>query len=174
MKKIVLLSLLLIVSCSFARSLTVTFYRSAKKDQGPSIGTVTFKDTLRGLLIQPKLHGLKPGLHGFHIHQNPSCDNLGMAAGGHYDPYNTGKHLGPYDSQGHLGDMPALYVNAKGRAIHPEFAPRLHVQDLYHHAIMIHEGGDNYSDTPEQLGGGGARVACAVVMPLVKKVTSKK
>ena len=27
---------------------------------------------------------------------------------------------------------------------------------------MIHAGGDNYSDHPEALGGGGARVACGV------------
>jgi len=174
MKYIAWILLLLAPSFSWAQSITVTFYRTAKKEMGPSIGTITFKDVHRELLITPKLHGLTPGLHGFHIHQNPSCANLGMAAGGHYDPHATGKHLGPYDSQGHLGDMPALYVNAKGRAVHPELAPRLHVRDLYQHAIMIHEGGDNYSDTPKKLGGGGARIACAVVMPPVGKHKSKK
>jgi Cu-Zn family superoxide dismutase len=29
-------------------------------------------------------------------------------------------------------------------------------------ALMIHAGADNYSDTPETLGGGGARIACGV------------
>jgi Cu-Zn family superoxide dismutase len=28
---------------------------------------------------------------------------------------------------------------------------------------MIHEGGDNYSDEPAPLGGGGARIACGVI-----------
>jgi Cu-Zn family superoxide dismutase len=28
---------------------------------------------------------------------------------------------------------------------------------------MIHAGGDNYSDQPVPLGGGGARIACGVV-----------
>jgi Cu-Zn family superoxide dismutase len=28
---------------------------------------------------------------------------------------------------------------------------------------MIHQGGDNYSDDPKKLGGGGARVACGVI-----------
>jgi Cu-Zn family superoxide dismutase len=28
---------------------------------------------------------------------------------------------------------------------------------------MIHESGDNYSDTPKKLGGGGGRIACGVV-----------
>lgn len=163
MKRIVvILSLLFVTSCCIARSITMTFHRTSEKGQGSVIGTVTFKDAYRGLLIEPKLHGLKPGLHGFHIHQNASCANLGMAAGGHYDPQRTGKHLGPY-GKGHLGDMPALFVNEKGRAVHPEFSPRLHVSNLYGHAIIIHAGGDNYADTPQKLGGGGARVACAVV-----------
>ena len=30
-------------------------------------------------------------------------------------------------------------------------------------ALMIHANGDNYSDIPKKLGGGGARVACGVV-----------
>jgi Cu-Zn family superoxide dismutase len=28
---------------------------------------------------------------------------------------------------------------------------------------MIHSGGDNYSDVPEKLGGGGGRIACGVI-----------
>jgi Cu-Zn family superoxide dismutase len=28
---------------------------------------------------------------------------------------------------------------------------------------MVHTGGDNYSDTPAPLGGGGARIACGVI-----------
>ncbi|WP_324128836.1 superoxide dismutase family protein, partial [Acinetobacter baumannii] len=28
---------------------------------------------------------------------------------------------------------------------------------------MIHAGGDNYSDSPQPLGGGGARIACGVI-----------
>jgi Cu-Zn family superoxide dismutase len=30
-------------------------------------------------------------------------------------------------------------------------------------ALMIHAGGDNYSDRPAPLGGGGARIACGVI-----------
>ena len=43
------------------------------------------------------------------------------------------------------------------------FAPRLKVADLKGKSLMIHAGGDNYSDTPAPLGGGGARAACGVV-----------
>jgi len=30
-------------------------------------------------------------------------------------------------------------------------------------AFVIHEGGDNFSDQPKPLGGGGARIACGVL-----------
>ena len=40
---------------------------------------------------------------------------------------------------------------------------RLKTTDLAGRAIIIHAGGDNYSDNPKKLGGGGARVACGVV-----------
>jgi superoxide dismutase, Cu-Zn family len=52
-----------------------------------------------------------------------------MAAGGHYDPANTGKHLGPL-GEGHRGDLPALTVEPDGSAT----------------KVMIQVGGDNYSD----------------------------
>ena len=86
-----------------------------------------------------------------------------MAAGGHLDPAKTDEHDGPYNHKGHLGDMPVLIVNADGRATLPTLAPRFKLTDLEHHAIMIHAGGDNYSDHPEKLGGGGERIACGVI-----------
>ena len=130
-------------------------------DTGQALGSVEFVDSPFGLLIQPQLNNLPAGVHGFHIHQNASCDNKGMAAGGHFDPQNTGKHLGPY-GQGHLGDLPVLIVDADGNATLPTLAPRLKEQDLKGHSLMIHAGGDNYSDIPKKLGGGGARLACGV------------
>jgi superoxide dismutase, Cu-Zn family len=29
--------------------------------------------------------------------------------------------------------------------------------------VVIHEGGDNFSDQPKPLGGGGGRIACGVI-----------
>jgi superoxide dismutase, Cu-Zn family len=130
---------------------------------GKDIGTVTVEQNKYGLLFVPNLHDLPPGAHGFHIHQNPSCDNHGDAAGGHLDPHHTGKHLGPYNDHGHLGDLPVLVVNPDGSATIPVLAPRLKMADIKGHALMIHKGGDNYSDYPQKLGGGGARIACSVI-----------
>ena len=138
---------------------------------GPVIGIVTFKDTTYGLLITPDISGLSVGVHGFHIHDKGACGlakhesqmAAGSAAGGHYDPEDTGKHLGPYNTGGHKGDLPVLVVGTDGAATLPVLAPRLRVKDVRGRSLMVHANGDNYSDEPEPLGGGGKRIACGVI-----------
>jgi Cu-Zn family superoxide dismutase len=139
-------------------------YTTSASGTGSSVGSVSVKETKYGLLFTPHLHNLAPGLHGFHVHQNPSCGSSGMDAGGHLDPMNKNKHLGPFNDEGHLGDLPVIYVSTDGTATLPVLAPRLqNLTDIQQHALMIHEGGDNYSDIPEKLGGGGVRMECGVV-----------
>ncbi|WP_293745262.1 superoxide dismutase [Cu-Zn] SodC [uncultured Acinetobacter sp.] len=147
----------------------IQVYQVDAKGIGASIGTVTFKQTAKGLLITPALWKLSPGEHGFHIHENGSCEaalkdgkmGAALAAGGHFNPDHTANHGTP--ENGHLGDLPVLVVNNKGFAVTPVIAPRLKLSDIQGRAIMIHAGGDNYSDTPKPLGGGGERIACGVI-----------
>jgi Cu-Zn family superoxide dismutase len=155
-----------------ADDVTVKVFRTAEKGQGEQVGTVRFADGRLGLQIYPNLKGLPPGPHGFHIHENPSCAAKagadgkmvpGLAAGGHYDPGKTGKHMGPYEDGGHLGDLPALVVGGDGTVKGRMIAPRLKVSDIRGRSVMIHAGGDNYSDQPAALGGGGGRAACGVI-----------
>ena len=142
-------------------------------EQGDTpIGEIRISQSKHGAVFTPKLQGLKAGIYGFHIHENPSCaaaENqegkraAGMAAGGHWDPKKTKAHKGPWDDSGHLGDLPALAVAENGN-VQPVVAPRLkNINTLRGHALMIHAGGDNYSDQPATLGGGGARMACGVI-----------
>ena len=42
-------------------------------------------------------------------------------------------------------------------------APALTLADVEGRTLMIHENGDNYSNEPKPLGGGGARIACGVI-----------
>src|SRR5579863_7435598 len=88
--------------------ITIPMYFTASQAIGEKAGTVTISETKYGLLFMPNLSGVATGIHGCHIHVHPSCAQDGMAAGGHFDPKNTGKHLGPYNDKGHLGDLPAL------------------------------------------------------------------
>jgi len=154
----------------FAADLVVTMNLVNEQGVGNSIGTITIAEGPAGLVFTPKLTGLAPGLHGFHVHEKPDCapgvkDGKpvpALAAGGHYDPAGTGKHEG-HAGQGHLGDLPAFTVEADGTASAAVTAPRLKMADVKGRSIMIHAGGDNYSDQPALLGGGGARVACGVI-----------
>lgn len=140
------------------------------KGVGASIGQVTISETQYGLVFTPALTGLMPGLHGFHVHENPSCEPRdqdgkpvpALAAGGHYDPQGTKRHGLPW-GDGHLGDLPALYVDTGGNAANPVLAPRLKLADVRGRSLMIHAGGDNHSDQPAPLGGGGGRIACGVI-----------
>ncbi|MDX2165111.1 MAG: superoxide dismutase, partial [Gammaproteobacteria bacterium] len=68
MRGLKIFALMLFTSAAFAKTVTVNLYDTAKTGQGKSIGTVTFTDTKMGLLIQPHLTSLPPGMHGFHIH----------------------------------------------------------------------------------------------------------
>lgn len=172
-KSLILAAALTIGATSAAWSASKTVYvRKLEADGklGMKIGTVHFSDSAGGLVIRPNLWHLTPGPHGFHIHMNPSCRAKtkngklvpGLAAGGHYDPKKTGKHEGP-EGTGHLGDLPKLIVGADGHAGTEMRAPRLTVAKIKRRALIIHAGGDNYSDDPKKLGGGGARYACAVI-----------
>jgi len=162
--------ILLFSGLVFAEDVVVKVNLVNEEGIGKEIGTITASDSKFGLILTPQLSDLTPGLHGFHVHDKPDCSHAmkdgkavpAFAAGGHYDPAGTGKHEGPYGN-GHLGDLPALYVSAEGKATLPVLAPRLKVADIKGRSLMIHAGGDNYSDTPAPLGGGGARAACGVV-----------
>ena len=136
---------------------------------GQEIGTVLLSDSPAGLVIRTNLKQLPAGERGFHIHENGSCApamkdgkmGAALAAGSHYNPNQAPHHGTP--TTGHLGDLPALKVKTDGTARVTLLAPRLKLADVQGRAIMVHAGGDNYSDTPLPLGGGGERIACGVI-----------
>lgn len=158
---------------AFAKDIEIKVHQVDAQGTAAELGSIAVSETDYGLLFTPKLSDLTPGLHGFHVHQHPDCgpstNDDGKvvpagAAGGHFDPTNTGQHLGPYDENGHLGDLPALYVDNEGHANTPVLAPKLTTfSDIQGRAIMIHAHGDNFSDNPNPLGGGGARMACGII-----------
>lgn len=157
------------ISPATADRLTLDLFTATETGPGAAIGQVIATDTDDGLLLIPDLHGLPPGLHGFHLHSQGSCDPAekdgaivpALAAGGHFDPDRTQSHQGPY-GHGHGGDLPAITVSADGTATLPILAPHLRTDAFQDRAVILHKGGDNYSDDPAPLGGGGARLACGL------------
>lgn len=170
MKKKLTFALLSLTAVAAYADVTVTMNVVDEKGVGAAAGQVTIAESKYGVVLTPALQGLPPGLHGFHLHQNASCDPKEKdgkmvpagAAGGHFDPAGTNVHGTPW-GEGHLGDLPPLYVDASGNATQPVLAPRLKMADLKGHALMVHAGGDNHADHPAALGGGGARIACGVI-----------
>lgn len=157
--------------CAVAKADTVIHMNLVDdKGVGKAVGDVIVSETAYGLVFTPALNGLPQGLHGFHVHENASCDAVekdgkkvaALSAGGHFDPAGSKRHGLPW-GDGHLGDLPPLYVDDKGNATNPVLAPRLKMADLKGRSLMVHAGGDNHADHPAPLGGGGARMACGVI-----------
>jgi len=158
-----------LASLAAAADIVVPMHLVNEQGIGAAAGQVTVSESKYGLVFTPALSGLAPGLHGFHVHQNPDCKAMekdgkmvaALAAGGHYDPEKTNRHGVPW-GDGHLGDLPPLFVDANGSASQPVLAPRLKMADMKARSLMIHLGGDNHADHPAPLGGGGARMVCGV------------
>lgn len=163
-------AMVMLLSGAARADITVPMNMVDEKGVGSAVGQIVISESPYGLVFTPALSGLAPGLHGFHVHENPSCAPMekdgkmvaALAAGGHYDPTGSKKHGLPW-GDGHLGDLPALYVDASGSATNPVLAPRLKLADVKGRSLMIHVGGDNHADHPAPLGGGGARLACGVI-----------
>jgi Cu-Zn family superoxide dismutase len=165
---------------ALAAQVTAPIALATPTGPGDAVGAVTFTDSPAGAVISIDLHGLPPGSHGFHVHQKGDCGPTiashqgpegviveppvpAGAAGGHFDPAHTGMHMGP-EGAGHMGDLPYLTVAPDGSDHETLTAPHwTDVTGLKGHALVIHAGGDNYSDEPKPLGGGGTRIACGVV-----------
>ena len=153
-----------------AADITVPMNLVDENGIGNAVGEVTIAESKYGLVFTPVLNGLAPGIHGFHVHQNPDCGPMekdgkmvpALAAGGHYDPEKTNRHGTPW-GDGHLGDLPPLFVDANGNVTQPVLAPRLRIADLKGRSLMVHVGGDNHADHPDPLGGGGGRMVCGSV-----------
>ena len=148
----------------------VTMNQITADGVGASSGTITIKPSKDGVDLAVDLKGLAPGEHGFHLHEKPSCDpadkegkkTAGQAAGAHWDPDATKAHKGP-GGGGHKGDLPKLVVPENGKLKAKLPVSGVMLADFVGKSLMIHAGGDNYSDAPKPLGGGGDRIVCGVV-----------
>ena len=148
----------------------VTMNQISADGVGDAVGTITVHQTKAGIDLAVDLSKLAPGEHGFHLHEKASCDpadkegkkTAGQAAGGHWDPDATKAHKGP-GGGGHKGDLPKLVVPENGKLKTKLPVAGLTLADVEGKTFMIHGGGDNYSDTPKPLGGGGDRVVCGVI-----------
>jgi Cu-Zn family superoxide dismutase len=129
-------------------------------------------DTGAEVEITVSIKGLKPGLHGMHIHAVGKCEPPAFtAAGGHFDPGPAGNTDPDANHPYHMGDVPNLRAGADGSANLKARTTRvtlsdgpLSVFDTDGSAIIIHANPDQgITGEPKSGVSGGPRVACGVI-----------
>ncbi len=158
------------------RTVGLTASAALVSPSGDSMGTVTFRQTVTGVLVMADLKGLAPGGHAFIIHEIGSCTPDFNAAGDHFNPEDT-EHGFIHSSWkrgeatgAHGGDLPNIYAASDGSAradfftegITLDSGPRHSVFDADGSAIIVHEKPDAYG---EQESDTGSRVACGIIRP---------
>jgi Cu-Zn family superoxide dismutase len=138
-------------------------------------GTADFVETQQGagkiVNVTVTVSGLKPGMHGVHLHAIGKCTPDFAAAGGHFDPGPAGNPDPDANHPFHMGDVPQLTAGANGKATMKAATTRVTLSDgplsLFDadgSAIIIH-GNPDQGITGESKSGvsGGPRVACGVI-----------
>jgi superoxide dismutase, Cu-Zn family len=138
-------------------------------------GTAEFVERAQGtgklVEITVTASGLKPGMHGVHLHAVGKCEPDFTAAGGHFDPGPAANMDPDANHPFHMGDIPNLQVGADGKGTMKIVTTRVTLSDgplsLFDadgSAIVIH-GNPDQGITGEAKSGvsGGPRVACGVI-----------
>jgi Cu-Zn family superoxide dismutase len=130
-------------------------------------GNVAFVQEGRKVFVIAEVTGLKPGPHGFHVHEKGDCSAPDFSsAGGHFNP-NGQPHGDPKSGAHHVGDMPLLVADASGKATARAELRSMSIgggdNDIVGKSVVIHADPDDFHTQPA--GNSGARVACGVIKP---------
>lgn len=127
-------------------------------------GTVTFTKAGDDVQVVADITGLKPGKHGFHIHEKGDCSAPDAAsAGAHFNP-GQHKHGGPSGTERHEGDLGNIETDADGKT-HLVWKGKLSLggaDSIIGKSIVVHEKEDDLKTDPS--GNSGSRVACGVIV----------
>ena len=174
MKKIILglaLLILVILSCKSsstnAKANALTFALESKSNSGVT-GVATFSEKDGFVTFTAKLSGLKPGIHGIHIHEKADCSAADAAsAGGHWNP--TFKKHGKFtDAEHHKGDIGNFTADGNGNASITLKTDEWcigcgdNTKDILGKGLIVHDKADDFITQPS--GNAGARVACSAII----------
>lgn len=131
-------------------------------------GVVSFSQDGDKIVVDARIQGLSPGLHGFHIHEKGDCSAPdAMSAGGHFNPAGT-KHGAPSNAEHHGGDFGNLTADAAGTATLSIAIPANQItlsksgaNSIIGKGLIVHADPDDYATQPT--GNSGKRLACGVI-----------
>ncbi|MGZ3744620.1 MAG: superoxide dismutase family protein [Pseudobdellovibrionaceae bacterium] len=139
--------------------------KPAKKQKAK--GLVHFTQTDDKVKVEAMLEGLKPGPHGFHIHEKGDCSAPDFSsAGGHFNPTHKA-HGGLEAAEKHSGDMGNIIADAKGKAKLTLELSGVTIggpEGILGKALIIHENADDLKTQPT--GNAGGRIGCGVIEAL--------
>ena len=124
-------------------------------------GTVTFTKSGDGVQVVANVAGLKPGKHGFHIHEFGDCSAPdATSAGGHFNPTND-PHAGHDADERHMGDLGNIEADASGKAQLKLTDKKIKLDAIIGKAVIVHEKADDLKTQPT--GDAGGRLVCGVI-----------
>ena len=142
--------------------------------------SVLHNETIKGIIYLEEIDyhktilygvvsGLKPGLHGIHIHEAGDLTDGCTSACAHYNPFNK-EHGGPGNKNRHVGDLGNLKADKDGVAefyLEDDLVKLSGKYSVIGRSIVVHEDEDdlgkgNYADSITT-GHSGKRIACGVI-----------
>jgi Cu-Zn family superoxide dismutase len=141
--------------------------------KGDVKGLLTFVQKGNMVELTGEITGLKPGKHGFHVHEfGDLSDDKGMNTGPHFNPDGK-KHGGHDDKDRHVGDLGNIEADASGKAVVKITDKLLSLNgphSIIGRAIIVHADADDLTSQPA--GNAGARIGSGVIG--VAKAEEKK
>ena len=135
------------------------------QSQDPKVsGTVHFSEEPNGVHVVADVKGVKPGMHGFHLHEKGDCSTPDYkSAGGHFNPGNASHACDPTTPR-HAGDFGNVTVGADGTGHLDATVTSLSfdgANSVLGKAVILHAGQDDCKTQPT--GNSGDRLACGAV-----------
>jgi Cu-Zn family superoxide dismutase len=146
-----------------APGISVAMAQLESKSGSQVTGLVAFRQVGDEVLVTGMIKNLKPGKHGFHIHDKGDCSSPDAAsAGPHFNPTNH-HHGGPDTADHHIGDLGNVEPNAAGIVqLNQKVKLSLSGKDsIIGKSVVVHEKEDDLKTDPS--GNSGARIACGEI-----------
>lgn len=164
MKKVLFVFSYVVFICYSASAQTKAVAVVNPTDGNTVKGVLTFTEIDTGVKVTGHIEGLKPGKHGFHIHEFGDCSSKdGSAAGSHFNPTKQ-PHGAPTDKQHHIGDLGNIEAGIDGVAHVDVLFPGIAMEaqsTIIGRGVIVHTNADDLKSQP--VGNAGGRLACGVI-----------